>query len=98
MLLAVARLGGEGYGVTIRQEIEKRTQRTAAIGAVYATLERLEAKGCVASRQGDALPVRGGRARRHYRVLPAGARALEQTRRAFDSLWEGVTLRGPNQA
>ena len=47
VLLAVARLEGEGYGVTIRREIERRTGRSASIGAVYATLDRLEAKGHV---------------------------------------------------
>jgi DNA-binding PadR family transcriptional regulator len=98
VLLAVARLEGEGYGMTICREIEERTGRSVAIGAVYATLERLEARGLVASRQGEALPVRGGRARRHYRLLPGGARALDETRRVFDRLWQGVSLRRPKQA
>jgi DNA-binding PadR family transcriptional regulator len=98
VLLAVARLAGDGYGVSIRREIEERSGRSVSIGAVYATLERLAVKGWVTSRQGEALPVRGGRARRHYRVLPAGVRALEETRRAFDRLWEGVALRGATKA
>jgi DNA-binding PadR family transcriptional regulator len=98
VLLAVARLGEQAYGVSIRREIEERTGRDSAIGAIYATLERLEQKGCLASRQGEAVPVRGGRARRYYRLQPSGVRALEQTRRAFDRLWAGVRLRPESKA
>lgn len=92
VLLAVARLEGEGYGVTIRQEIERRTGRTPAIGAVYATLERLESKGYVSSRLGEPTAERGGRARRHYRLEPAGAEALARSRRVLERMWEGVEL------
>jgi DNA-binding PadR family transcriptional regulator len=93
VLLAVARLGDEGYGVTIRREIERRAGRSPVIGAVYATLERLEAKGCVSSYEGEAAPVRGGRSRRHYRLEPAGVEALRSARRQLDRMWEGVDLR-----
>jgi DNA-binding PadR family transcriptional regulator len=90
VLLAVARLGSEGYGLTIRREIERRTGRRVSVGAVYATLTRLEDKGYVESRQGEATSRRGGRAKRHYAVLPAGARALEQSRRMLSRMWEGM--------
>jgi DNA-binding PadR family transcriptional regulator len=90
VLLAVARLGEEGYGLTIRREIERRTRRRVTVGAVYATLSRLETKGYVGSWQGEATAKRGGRAKKHYRVLPLGARALEATRRMLDRMWEGV--------
>lgn len=93
VLLAVARLGDEGYGVTVLREIERRTGRSPAIGAVYATLDRLEAKGCVSSYDGEASPVRGGRARRHYRLAPAGIEALRTARRQLDRMWDGVDLR-----
>ncbi|HEX7088621.1 MAG TPA: helix-turn-helix transcriptional regulator [Longimicrobiales bacterium] len=92
VLLAVARLEGAGYGVTIRREIERRAGRAAAIGAVYATLERLEAKGYVSSRLGEPTAERGGRARRHFRLEPAGAAALARSRRVLDRMWEGVEL------
>lgn len=92
VLLAVARLGDEGYGVTVRREIERRTGRDVSIGAVYATLRRLESKGWVASWTGEPRPERGGRARRHFRLEPAGARALERARRMLDRMWEGVAL------
>jgi PadR family transcriptional regulator PadR len=90
VLLAVARLGEEGYGVTIREEIERRAGREVTIGAVYATLARLEEKGLAASWEGESEARRGGRARRHYRVEPAGARALEAARGMMDRMWDGV--------
>jgi DNA-binding PadR family transcriptional regulator len=90
VLLAVAQLGGEGYGVTVRQEIQKRTGRRVSLGAVYATLVRAEEKGYVAGFEGESTSVRGGRAKRHYRLLPAGAGALKASRRMLDRMWEGV--------
>lgn len=94
VLLAVARLEGEGYGVSIRREIQARTGREVTVGAVYATLSRLEEKGLAASREGEAEARRGGRARRHYRVEPAGARALRATRGMMDRMWDGVDVGG----
>ena len=96
VLLAVARLGEEGYGVSLRREIARRTGRDVAVGAVYATLARLEEKGMVASRESDPTPERGGRARRQFRVLPAGARALEAARGMLESMWDGVEF-GPGE-
>jgi DNA-binding PadR family transcriptional regulator len=95
VLLAVARLREDGYGVSIRREIERRTGRDVAIGAVYATLSRLEDKELLSSREGEARPRRGGRARRHFRIEPAGVRALEATRGMMERMWEGVELGGP---
>lgn len=76
VMSALSLLGDEAYGMTIRQEIERRSGRRVAIGAVYATLARLAAKGYVAFRVSDPLPVQGGRARKHARLTPAGRRAL----------------------
>jgi PadR family transcriptional regulator len=93
VLLAVARLGDEGYGVTVRREIQRRTGRDVSVGSVYATLARLEEKGLIASREGESSPRRGGRARRHFRVEPAGVVALEAARGMLDRMWDGVELR-----
>lgn len=92
VLLVVARLEGEGYGLSILREIEACTGSRPAIGAVYATLERLEDKGWITSFAGEATPKRGGRAKRHYRIELRGARALQGTRRLFDRLWDGLDL------
>lgn len=92
VLLAVVRQGESGYGATIRREIEESAGRPVSLGAVYATLARLEEKGLVASRQGESTSRRGGRAKRHFRVLPAGAEALAESRRMLDRMWQGVDL------
>ena len=92
VLLAVARLDGEGYGMTIRREIQERSGRDVSIGAVYATLERLEAKGYVGRREGEPTPVRGGRSRRFFSLEPSGARALQASREVMDRMWDGLRL------
>ena len=92
VLLAVLRQHGDGYGMSIRREIEECVGRDVSIGSVYATLDRLERKRLVRSRSGEATPMRGGRARRHFALTPAGAAALRTTRAMMDSLWDGVDL------
>ena len=91
VLVAVLRLRGEGYGRTILKEVQARLDREVAASAVYATLDRLEAKGLAASREGDATPARGGRARRHFALTAAGVRALGDAREASVNIWRGVT-------
>ncbi len=93
VLLAVMRLEGEAYAVPIRQEIEDRTSRSVARGALYVTLDRLEEKGYLKSWLADATAERGGRAKRFYEVKPAGARALEYSWAALRSMWEGLEPR-----
>ncbi len=66
VLLAVMRLGEEAYGITVRREIETTTGRDVSIGAVYATLVRLESKGFVKSAAGEPTAERGGRAKRYF--------------------------------
>jgi len=79
VMLALAHQGDEAYGVTIRREIEARTGRTIAIGAVYATLARLEEKGLVQFRISDPRPVQGGRARKYFSLTRSGARAVRHS-------------------
>lgn len=93
MLLALLRLGPDAYGATIRREIEERTGRELAISAVYTTLQRLEHKGLVRSRVGEPLPERGGRRRKHFELLPLGARALKTAYDAFVGMTAGVERR-----
>lgn len=90
VLLALLRLGNDAYGVTVRQEIEQRTGRDVAIGAIYATLDRLEGKGYIGSRVGDPTPARGGRAKRHFHVTARGVRAVNQTHEALQRLADGI--------
>lgn len=92
VLLALARLGEEAYGVTIQQEIADRTGREVSTTAVYGALERIQRRGYAEPWMSEPLPERGGRARRHYRLLPAGERALAAERRALDRMWEGLAI------
>ena len=90
VLLAVLRLGNQAYGVAVRQEIEAQTGREVSIGAVYATLDRLEAKGYVESHAGDPTPERGGRSKRFFHVTGKGAAAVHRTQRALKSMMKGL--------
>ena len=93
VMLAVLRLEEAAYGMEVRREIETRTGRDASIGAVYATLDRLESKGLVRSRE---LPPEAekGRTRRLYKVTADGGRALARTQEAVAKMWEGVRVPG----
>jgi PadR family transcriptional regulator PadR len=93
VLFALVRLGPDAYGATIRREIEARAQRELSISAVYTTLQRLEQKGLVRSRVGDPLPERGGRRRKYFELLPAGARSLKAAYAAFSGMTAGVERR-----
>jgi DNA-binding PadR family transcriptional regulator len=90
VMLAVAHLGPDAYGMTIRRLIQERTGREVAIGAVYATLDRIERKGWVRSNLESGDEVRGGRARKLIRLCPPGANALRNARELRARMWDGV--------
>jgi PadR family transcriptional regulator PadR len=103
LLLAATRLNAEAeaneaqgkeavwaYGVSIAEDIEDRTGKPMSLGAVYRALDRLEDKGFVESWMGDPEGVSGGRAKKFYRVTKNGRRAVAETRKVFDAMWEGV--------
>jgi PadR family transcriptional regulator PadR len=94
VLLALVRpstpLGKEAYGRAVLKEVELRLDRRVAAGAVYATLERLEEKGLIASRLGPGTAARAGRPRRYYSIEPAGVLALNQAKKAVERMWSGV--------
>jgi DNA-binding PadR family transcriptional regulator len=94
VVLALMRLGDKAYGVTVRQEIASRTQRDVSVGAIYATLDRLETKGYVTSRLGEPTAERGGRSKRFFRVTARGVSAVNRTHRALLSMSEGLNLVG----
>jgi PadR family transcriptional regulator, regulatory protein PadR len=93
ILLALLGLDGAAHGMIVRREIEKRTGRDISIGAVYATLERLEAKGYVSSFSGEPTPERGGRAKRLFRLEAAGKRALQVSAQTLRSMTTNLTDR-----
>jgi DNA-binding PadR family transcriptional regulator len=92
VLLAVLRRDNDAYGMQVRDEIEESTGRDVSYGAVYTTLDRLEHKGFVSFRMGEATSERGGRARKYFRVLPEGRAALSATQHALTVMWKGVSL------
>jgi DNA-binding PadR family transcriptional regulator len=79
--------------MTVRREIEKRTGRDISIGAVYATLERLEAKGYVSSFTGEPTAERGGRAKRLFQIEADGERALRASQEAIRKMSAGLKNR-----
>jgi PadR family transcriptional regulator PadR len=91
ILLVLMRLGDDAYGVTIAREIEEATGRTVALASVYATLDRLKAKGFAESELGEPTAERGGRAKKHFRITGKGIREARATKQSLVTLWKGLT-------
>jgi DNA-binding PadR family transcriptional regulator len=98
VMLALARLEGDAYGMSIRREIEQRAGRNVAIGAVYSTLERLEEKGYLRTIDRNAGPERDGRARRFFELTKSGVDALQAAGEVQDRMWAGLRLRRTGRA
>jgi PadR family transcriptional regulator len=92
VLLAVARLGDNAYGMTVRREIAARTGREVSLGAVYTTLDRLERKGYVQSATGEPTAVREGRGRRLFRIETAGEVVLAEALATLDRMRADIPL------
>jgi PadR family transcriptional regulator PadR len=90
VLLTVAVFTPQAYSVVIAEELEQQTGKSVTTGAVHAALQRLENKGLVSSRLGEATPERGGRRKRIFLVTIAGSRVLQQTRDLRNSLWDRI--------
>ncbi|WP_460995094.1 PadR family transcriptional regulator [Spirosoma harenae] len=97
VLLTIAALVNDAYSVAICDELEKHTGRAAKLGVVHAVLNRLEEKGLVKSRMGDATSTRGGKRKRYYEVTHAGKVGLMKAKEVRQSLWNiipGFNLEG----
>jgi DNA-binding PadR family transcriptional regulator len=92
IMLSVIGLGDDAYGVLISRQIEEQRNREVSVSSVYAALDRLEGKGLVASRLGEATAERGGRAKRYFAVTKEGLRVLHETRRVLTTLWRGLPV------
>ena len=90
MVLAVAGLGDNAYGVPIRNRLVKLADRGIPFGAIYAILKRLEGKGFLKSWVGGATKERGGRRKKYYKVTEAGMTALEESRAVREALWQEI--------
>lgn len=91
MLLVVMRLGDQAYGAEVRRDVQERTGRDYSVGAIYASLRRLEDKGLIRSFESDPLPIRGGRSRRYFRPTTAGRAAVRKAVVEKQRLWNGLT-------
>jgi DNA-binding PadR family transcriptional regulator len=90
VLLSLLRQGSDAYGVSICDDITARTGRDVSLGAVYKTLERLEGKGLVSSRFGEPTAERGGRRKKHFKLMASGERALKQSVAAIRNMTDGL--------
>ena len=90
LLLAAMRLEEEAYGVALMQELESRVGRAVSRGSVYVTLDRMEDKGWIASELSPSRAERGGRPRRIISVTREGVAALQKSRAALLTLWDGL--------
>jgi DNA-binding PadR family transcriptional regulator len=92
VMLSILSLNDNAYGVTIRQNLKVKVGRNVAIGALYSTAERLEKKGLLSSKKGEALPERGGKAKRYFSVTPLGMAALSDTKKQLEILWNQASV------
>ncbi|MBX2970402.1 MAG: helix-turn-helix transcriptional regulator [Cyclobacteriaceae bacterium] len=90
VLLTVGVLHGNAYGVTIKDEIEQRLKREVSIGALQITLRRLESKGFLKSKQGEATESRRGRPKLFFEITAYGKRALVHAKETRDELWNAL--------
>jgi DNA-binding PadR family transcriptional regulator len=90
ILLTVAVLHGNAYGITIKEEIEHRLKRNVSVGAMRTALKRLEGKGYLESEFGEATAVRGGKRKRYHEVTPLGKKALEYVMNSRRKLWDAI--------
>jgi PadR family transcriptional regulator, regulatory protein PadR len=91
LIAAATRLAEQAYGAAIRQEMESTTGRKCSLGALYTTLDRLEAKGMIETWMGEATPQRGGRAKRMVRVTAEGTREAGAFYKTVKQISAGVS-------
>src|SRR5215831_8643977 len=90
LLLAIIGLHPNAYGLSIQEYIKDRTGREPSTGSIYASLDRLEEKGFVKSRQGEATPERGGKRKLHFTITGSGQHTLRESLQAIQSLSHGL--------
>jgi DNA-binding PadR family transcriptional regulator len=91
VMLTVAILYNNAYGISIKESIETRLNRSVSVGAMRTALSRLENKGFLDSEFGEATAVRGGKRKRYFKVTPYGKKVLEQVMQDRKQLWEAIS-------
>ena len=87
VLLTIASLGDNAYGVSVKEDIDARTDRSLSIGALHSTITRLEEKAYIKSWLGDPTQERGGRRKRYFQLTQQGKQALHNMKELRDELW-----------
>jgi PadR family transcriptional regulator PadR len=90
VMLTIAILYDNAYGISIKKEIEQRLKRSVSVGALQTALQRLEDKGYLKSREGDSSQERAGRPKRYFTLTALGKRAIEFTRDTREQLWNAI--------
>jgi PadR family transcriptional regulator, regulatory protein PadR len=90
VMLTVAVLFKNAYGVSIKKEIESRLDRTVSVGALQTALKRLESKGYLLSHEGETTPERAGRPKRYFQITAHGKNAMEHMKSTRDELWNAI--------
>jgi PadR family transcriptional regulator PadR len=90
VMLTVGVLFDAAYGVSIKKEIETRLKRSVSVGALQTALKRLEEKGYLKSRDGEATEERAGRPKKYFRITALGKRALEYNRTTREAMWSAI--------
>lgn len=90
ILLTVAILYENAYGISIKQDIEKRLNRKVSVGAMRTALSRLEKKGLLKSEFGEATAIRGGKRKRFFKVTPLGKKTLDEVMETRKKLWQAI--------
>ncbi|RKN77970.1 PadR family transcriptional regulator [Ulvibacterium marinum] len=88
VLLAVCILDGEGYGISVKKEVERHSGRSILLGAVHITLYRLQDKGLLQSKIGGSTVKRGGRSKRFFKITDSGLKHLKAAQEVRQKMWE----------
>ncbi len=92
LLLTVAALSPEAYGFSVKEDVEKRVGRYANLSAIHSCLYRLERKGYLKSRFGEATKRRGGKRKKYFELTAEGMAAIVEAKRVRNSLWDEISL------
>ena len=90
ILLAILRLEGNAYGVTIREQVSKVTKKNWTFGAIYVPLDKLTQKEYIRKYMSEPSANRGGRSKCLYKLTPEGKQALREMRQVNKALWEDI--------
>jgi PadR family transcriptional regulator PadR len=88
VLLTILKLKDDAYIVSIKDQIERFTKKNLSFGALYVSLNRLIKYGYLEGGIGESSSVRGGRAKKYYRLTKDGISALKNVRRLQRLMWK----------